>query len=432
MPDGPRPSRLLALYRAWSPAGAALLPLARPFSAKLRAGLDGRRGLFARAAATAPLLEGCVWFHASSVGEYEQARPVIAALRAQPGAPPIAVTHFSPSGYHYGLRRPCGDHHDYLPLDTPRAAACLLDLWRPRALVFVKFDCWPNLVLAARARGVPVLLAAGTLQPRSARLRSGLRPFFRALFDRFTALGVCTDGDRQRFVNGLGIATDVTVTGDTRADQVIRRWEASAGGPAARRLSSLGRRRLVLGSTWPRDEALWLPVLPALTERFEDLRVVVAPHEPEPRRVADLARGLTRRGLAAVRLSEVLPRDDDVGAGTCVIVDSVGLLAEIYHAGTLAYVGGSFTTGVHNTLEPAVASLPVLFGPVIHNAVEAGSLVDGGAGFVVRRPAEALAAAAALLAQPDRLAAAGAAAREVVLAQRGATEKTVALIQGCL
>ena len=116
----------------------------------------------------------------------------------------------------------------------------------------------------------------------------------------------------------------------------------------------------------------------------------------------------------------------------CMLVDSVGVLAEIYRAGDLAYVGGSFTTGVHNTMEPAVASLPVLFGPVIQNAVEAGTLVEAGAGWIVRRPAEARDRAAALLEDGDALAAAGARARDVVLAQRGATEKSMALLRTSL
>lgn len=427
---------LLALYRRLAPAVYGLAPLFAPVSPKLRAGLAGRRGWRERCLAAAPALRGCVWIHVTSVGEYEQARPLIAALRQQPAAPPIAVTHFSPSGREYAVRRPAADHHDYLPLDTPAAMRTLVDAWRPRVLVFVKFDCWPAQVLAAAEAGVPIVLLAGTLQPRSARLWPPLRPFFRALFDRFAALGVCTEEDRRRFVDTLGVRRPVQVTGDTRAEQVIRRFEAAQGGPTATLLGSLGGRRLVLGSTWPPDEALWLPVLPELASRFPDLRVVIVPHEPTPPRLERLARQLTERGLAVVRLSalEAAARGAGrapAGPERCVLVDSVGKLAEIYAGAALAYVGGSFTTGVHNTMEPAVASLPVLFGPRIHNAVEASELARRGAGWVVRRPAEAAARAAALLADPAALAAAGEAARAVVLEQRGAVEKSLALLRAC-
>ncbi len=227
----------------------------------------------------------------------------------------------------------------------------------------------------------------------------------------------------------LRVAAPVHVTGDTRADQVVSRWEAAAGGPVAAALAAWGGRRLVLGSTWPPDEAIWLPGLPALLDHHPDLRVVLVPHEPRPARLSDIEGRLARRGVPAARLSAFLAGDAAAAAVRCVVVDSVGVLAEIYRAGTLAYVGGSFTTGVHNTMEPAIASLPVLFGPVIQNAAEAGALVAAGAGFVVRRAGEALAAADGLLADPARLATAGAAAHAVVRAQQGATERTLALLR---
>jgi 3-deoxy-D-manno-octulosonic-acid transferase len=425
------PGTLLRLYRDLAPTAIGLLPAVAPFSAKLREGLAGRRDLLTRLLAESTRVRGCVWVHASSVGEYEQARPVIAALREARGrgAPPVVVTHFSPSGYEFARKRPAGDLHDYLPFDHPADMRRLVQAWQPRLLLFVKFDCWPNLVVAAHDAGVPVVLLAGSLQPRSARLKPVARGFFRDVFDRFAHIGVSTEEDRRRFVDGLGVTAPVSVTGDTRADQVVRRWEASHAGDVAARLSGLGGRRLILGSTWPPDEQLWLPVLAALLADRPDLRVVLVPHEPLPARLSSLERDLDAAGVSHVRLGALMasppaqPRPE-----RCVLVDSVGVLAEIYRAGTLAYVGGSFTTGVHNTLEPAIGGLPVMFGPVIQNAEEAGELVRRGAGWVLRRPPEALARAAALLDDAPALARAGAIAREVVLAQRGATEKSVAVL----
>jgi 3-deoxy-D-manno-octulosonic-acid transferase len=425
-------SRLVQrLYGCLAPAVIGLLPAFAPLSAKLREGLAGRRGLMARLLADRDRVRGCVWVHASSVGEYEQARPVIAALRAArgTGAPPVVVTHFSPSGYEFARKRPAGDLHDYLPFDHPGDMRRLIQAWQPRLLLFVKFDCWPNLVAAAHDAGVPVVLLAGSLQPRSARLKPIARGFFRDVFDRFAHIGASTAEDRQRFVAGLGVTAPVTVTGDTRADQVALRWEAGHAGDVTARLSSLGRRRLILGSTWPPDEKLWLPVLPALLASHADLRVVLVPHEPLPARLSSLERELDAAGISHLRLSALMASEaGEARPERCVLVDSVGVLAEIYRAGTLAYVGGSFTTGVHNTLEPAIAGLPVMFGPVIQNAEEAGELVRRGAGWVLRAPDEALALATALLDDPAALARAGQAARGVVLEQRGATEKSVAVL----
>lgn len=431
------PGPALRAYRALSPALAGLAPLVAPLLPKLREGLDGRQGLDARIAAAAPALGGCVWFHVTSVGEYEQARPLIAALRDHPLRPPLVVTHFSPSGRRFAERRPCADVHEYLPLDRPGAMQRLVAAWQPRLLVFVKFDCWPNQVLAADRAGVPIVLLAGSLRPDSARLHPLARPLYRDLFDRFAHLGVCTEEDRRRFVDELQVGCPVSVTGDTRAEQVILRWEAAQGGATAAALQSLGGRLLVLGSTWPPDEKLWLPVLAPLRTAFPDVRIVLTPHEPTPACLARLEAALQGRGLSSRRLSAIVAATGPALPGhepapDVVLVDSVGQLAEIYRAGHLAYVGGSFTTGVHNTMEPAVAGLPVLFGPVIDNAEEAGELVRRGGGLVVRTHDQALAAAGRWLGDAAALAQAAAAARAVVLAQRGATARSLAVIEPLL
>jgi 3-deoxy-D-manno-octulosonic-acid transferase len=422
---------VLQLYRSFAPAAIGLLPMLAPLSEKLREGLAGRAGILDRLVAAGERMRGCVWVHVASVGEYEQARPIIAALRerAEGGSLPVAVTHFSPSGYDFALRRPCGDLHDYLPFDHPAHMRRLVRAWQPRLLLFIKFDVWPNLVVAAHEAGVPVFLLAGSLQPQSGRLSPVMRGFFREIFDRFTHIGVSTEEDRRRFVEDLGSSSPVTVTGDTRADQVVRRWEASRAGEVAARLSELGGRWLVLGSTWPPDERLWLPVLPELLDRFQDLRIALVPHEPLPARLSSIEADLDAARVSHFRLSTLMAAPaGETRPERCLLVDGVGVLAEIYRTGSAAYVGGSFTTGVHNTLEPAIAGLPVLFGPVIQNAEEAGELVRRGAGWIVTRPVEARDRIAALLENEAARAAAGAIAREIVLAQRGATERSVAVL----
>ncbi len=422
------PGPWLRLYGAISPALCGTARLAAPFVDKLATGLQGRRGLMRRLTEAAPRLQGCVWFHVTSVGEYEQARPVIAAVQEEFPHLPVAVTHFSPSGMDYAAGRPCADLHEYLPLDHPRRMDELVRAWHPRLLVFVKFDCWPNQVLAADRHGVPLVLLAGSLQPGSARLKPVVRALYRDVFDRFVHIGVCTEEDRQRFIGSMGVTCPVTVTGDTRAEQVILRYEAAADGKTAEALRGLGGRLLVLGSTWPADEKLWLPILAELLAGHPDLRVVLAPHEPAPDRLRSLERDLDDRRIGHLRLGALLNGRETADARV-ILVDSVGVLAEIYRAGHLAYVGGSFTTGVHNTMEPAVAGMPVLFGPVIGNAEEAGLMVRLEVGFVLREPAQALQVAGKLLADPAALHDLGRQARRVVLDQRGATERSMNVIR---
>ncbi len=436
------PGVALRLYQSLSPILCGLLPFAAHFSPKFAEGLAGRKGLLPRLIAAGDRLQGCIWFHVSSVGEYEQARPLISALKAIPGTPPIAVTHFSPSGYEYALKRPCADLHDYLPFDTPNQMEQLVKSWRPRVLIFVKFDCWPNLVLAASRQQVPVALLAGSLQPQSARLHPMARPLFRNVFNCFSHIGVCTPEDQARFSKTLGVACPITVTGDTRVEQVILRYEEAESGSTATALKAWGGPILVLGSTWPPDEKLWLPILPQLLQHHPGLKIILTPHEPRPDRLAKLESTLATSRIATIRLSQFLanprttnpePSEAEPSATPRVVItDSVGVLAEIYRAGDLAYVGGSFTTGVHNTMEPAVVGMPVLFGPVIRNAEEAGELVRRGAGFILNRPEQALALASKLLADPKQLRKLGAIARQVVLDQRGATSRSMTVIQKLL
>ncbi len=430
--SAPRPlSNAWRFYRTVSPLLAGAAGLAAPWSPKLAAGVAGRRGLLARLLAEGPRLQGGVWFHAASVGEYEQARPLIDALRESQPRLPVAVTHFSPSGHDYAARRPAGDLHAYLPFDTPTDMDRLMAAWRPRLLVLIKFDCWPNHVLAAHRLGVPVVLMAGSLPPRSLRLHPLFRSLYRDVFDRFAHLGVCTGEDARRFSHDLGVGAPVSVTGDTRVEQVILRWEAAEAGPTQTRLQEFGGRILVLGSTWPRDEELWLPVLGELLKRHADLRVVLTPHEPTAARLAGLERALDRDDIGHLRLSALMD-GGDAGAARIILVDSIGVLAEIYRSGHLAYVGGSFTTGVHNTMEPAVCSLPVMFGPRIGNAEEAGALVRRGAGTVLTTPVAALEHASHLLADETERTRVGREARRIVLDQRGATARSMAVIEPLL
>ncbi len=427
-PGQPR-GTLLRFYQTVSPALVGLANRLAPFSAKLEAGVAGRQGLMKRLAEVAPDVRGGIWFHVTSVGEYEQARPIIEAIKSLDNPPPIMVTHFSPSGYDFAMKRPCAHTHQYLPFDHPEEMDRLMQLWQPRLLVFVKFDCWPNQVLAAVNHGVPVVLLAGSLQPKSSRLHPMAQPLFREIFDHFAHIGVCTEDDARRFTEDLGVSSPVTVTGDTRVEQVILRFEAARDGATATELKKLGGRLLILGSTWPPDEKLWLPVLPELLEKFPDLKVVLTPHEPLEKRLEALEKKLTGSGISHCRLSHLMNSGAVARKKTRVIlVDSIGQLAEIYRSGHLAYVGGSFTTGVHNTMEPAVASMPVMFGPRIQNAEEAGFLIKRGAGFVLNQPEDALARATELLADENLLQKTGAAARQVVLEQRGATERSLQAI----
>jgi len=425
-----RPPLLRRLYARTAPALAALLPLAAPLSGKLRAGIAGRRHLLERLLARGAELRGCLWFHAASVGEYEQLRPVLAELRRR-GHGPLVVTHFSPSGAGYARDHREGDLHDYLPWDRPADMAALVAGWRPRLLVYGKYDCWPNLVAAAAAAGVPQALVAASLPPRSWRCRRPWDSLFRSVYDDLDLVAAAWPRDADQF-RRLGVATPVAVTGDPRAERVLQRLAAIGDDPVVAAVARWRAPLLILGSTWPPDERIWWPLLPGLLADHPELGIVLAPHEPTPDRLDGITGRLRRLGIPAATLQALLDGQPAASAARCLVIDRVGVLAPLYTTGSVAYVGGGFTTGVHSTLEPAGAGLPVLCGPRIGNAADAEALVAAGGAVVVRDTAEAAKTVRRWLADTAARRQAAAAARDVVAAQHGAAARTADLLERLL
>jgi 3-deoxy-D-manno-octulosonic-acid transferase len=401
------------------------------FLPKMRAALDGRRGFRARWESLArELTAPPVWFHVASVGEFEQARPVISALeRARPDIP-VLITFSSPSGYHFAKQRESMESGsirfiDYLPFDTAANMRFCLECTRPRLLVFVKFDVWPNLVWEADAREVPVVLVDATLSASSGRLSLPARWLYRDVYRRIDAILAISDEDAQRFRASVPEHASVSVVGDTRFDRVMERWEKRGASTFA---LAAGRPTLIAGSTWPPDDERLLPALARLLAEDARLRVVLVPHEPTSAHVAPLRRWAADSGFDARTASDAsLPTP--AGADVRVtIVDVVGVLAEAYRFGDVAYVGGAFTTGVHSVIEPAIAGLPVVFGPKYNNSFEAMQLVERGAARSIRTSEDAYAALRVWLTDDAARGAAGRAARDYVESQLGATEKCMAAL----
>lgn len=423
------------LYNAALPLAAIWARAASLFDEKIAEGLEARRGLRERWLEKSRRLEGgstLIWFHVSSVGEFLQARPVIDGLQRRHGNDVrIALTFFSPSGMNYYERfdrsggNPAVVFTDYLPVDTPSNARFCIETLRPDAIVYVKFDLWPNLIIEAHAAGVPQMLVSGTLSPGSRRLRMPAARFYGELYSRLDTIAAISEEDAERFRMHLRGRTRVVTAGDTRYDQVCERIDSSDVG-IPRALSVEEADILIAGSTWPPDERLVVPAFSAIRESRPDTVLVVAPHEPVPPRLEEIEQLLDSEGLGHVRLSMLEGEELDVPV---VIADGVGYLAELYRAGTIAYVGGSWTTGVHNVMEPAVLGLPVFFGPKIENSREAGGLTALGAGRVVEKPEELAGAVLHLLEDRALLRAAGENGRRFVRDGCGAASRCIDLVE---
>jgi len=415
------------LYQALLPVAEAGAHVAATFLPKVREALDGRKGFHSRwEDLRTRLTTRPVWFHVASVGEFEQARPVIAALHARHPDIPILITFSSPSGYAFATRREkIGEGGirflDYLPVDRASNMRFCLACANPRALVFVKFDLWPNLVWEAHDRKIPVLLIDATLSPSSKRLSGVARALYRDVYACIDRILAISDEDAQRFAQSVPGHRHISVAGDTRFDRVMERWQKR--GASTFSLPQDGLRTFIAGSTWPPDEARVLPALTRLLAEDTQLRAVIVPHEPTPAHVTPLLQWARDAGHPAQLSSAGAPDGARV-----VIVDKVGVLAEAYRFADVVYVGGAFTTGVHSVIEPAIAGVPVVFGPRYDNSFEAVTLLARGAATAIQTEADAYAALKRYLSDDAERARAGEAGRAYVESQLGATEKCMAAL----
>ncbi len=360
--------------------------LASPFHRKVREGFRIHEHALERwkeKASALPADKPRLWFHATSTGEFEAARPVMDLLRERLGqSVSILFSYYSPTVHKTATSYSTADLCEILPLDTRRSVRQVLDWVRPDALIFVRYDTWPNLIWQASARGIRLSLIDALLRKGSFRVSSRLgRSFSRGLYSKFHYIGAAAQSDADRLQYLCGETTTLRLVGDSRLDRVKNRKDRSRALRIPERLRNREEDVLVCGSTWPNDEERIVPALRQLLDGGLRLHAVIAPHEPTRRHLEGLEARLRRHNLEAVRYSDVVSGESPKAV---TILDGVGFLAEFYQMGTFVYVGGGFLhSGVHNTMEPAVMGLPLLFGPRIENSPEAEELVRLGAAHLI-------------------------------------------------
>ena len=425
------------VYRLSMRLAVKAVPLAARFDKKLARGLDARRGLTDRLAAWARAHRDArrplVWLHAPSVGESLQAKPVLEALRAEQPEWQLAYTFFSPSAERLARTLPV-DVTDYLPLDRPRDVEAVLEALRPAALVFSKLDVWPELTLAAARRGVKLGLISATVAPQSSRLRWPARSWAEPAYRALDRVGAISEEDAHR-LQRLGARPEaISVTGDTRYDSVVERAQRfdRTRAPFARLAAPTARGEtltIVAGSTWPADEAVLLPAFADLLVQVPQARLILAPHEPNPDHLAGIAQRMHALKLPRpVRLSQV----EHAPPSPVIVVDRVGVLADLYGVGDAAFVGGGYhRAGLHSVLEPAVFGIPMTFGPHWEMSRDAALLIRRGGAAVLPADGRHPLHAQWLVWHHDPASRrkAGEAAKQMVLEGRGAAERTTALVR---
>lgn len=318
-----------------------------------------------------------IWFHASSLGEFEQGRPMMEKIKADHPEYKILLTFFSPSGYEVRKNYNGADVICYLPFDTPFRVKKFLNLANPAIAVFIKYEFWGNYLHELKRRNVPVYIISSIFR-RDQLFFQWFGSPYRKMLHCFTHLFVQDDRSAE-LLKEFGI-TNVTVTGDTRFDRVLDVRKQARELPHVEHFvyGEEGKRipTLIAGSSWPQDEEILIPYF----NEHSEMKLIIAPHEIHREHLMYIESLLKR---PSVRLSEVM-QDESLQEGKdCLIVDSFGLLSSIYRYGTIAYIGGGFGAGIHNTLEAAVYGIPVIFGPKYQKFKEAKDLIKVGGGFSV-------------------------------------------------
>jgi 3-deoxy-D-manno-octulosonic-acid transferase len=381
----------ILLYR-WGIGVAAL------FNPKARLWISGRWGWEEKLREAVDPKGDWIWFHCSSLGEFEQGRPLIEAIKLRHPDQKILLTFFSPSGYEVRKGYNVVDHVCYMPLDTSANARAFLDIVKPKLFFFVKYDLWLNFIAEAHRRKIHLVLVSVLVRKKSKFFKSILKRSYRRAFQSFSWI-FTQDKESARLLEAFAKMQRISVAGDTRFDRVaelVRQFKPVPGIAEFIR----GRRCIVAGSPWPADEAILLPVIEAL--RREDLCWIIAPHEIHP---AHIDHHISRQPSRMVKYG-VLVREGlgSRGADADVLwIDNVGMLSRLYHYSALVYIGGGFGVGIHNTQEAAVYGNPVIFGPSYEKFQEAVDMVKAGGAVSVSNVGELQAAVLHWLENPGLL-----------------------------
>ena len=307
-----------------------------------------------------------MWFHAASLGEFEQGRPIMERLRREHPELKILLTFFSPSGYEVRKNYEGADIICYLPLDTYFNARRFLNLVHPEVAFFIKYEFWWNYLHILKRRNVPVYSVSSIFRPNQVFFRWYGRTYSNVL-KCFTRFFVQNEVSRQLLAK-LGI-TEVEITGDTRFDRVLDICWQAKDLPLVKAFKQ-DAKVLVAGSSWAPDEDLIIPYFNAHPE----MKLVLAPHVVSEDHLKEIEGKLRRPFVRYSRVTE-----ESAARADCLIIDGYGLLSSIYRYGEMAYVGGGFGVGIHNTLEAATFGLPIAFGPNYEKFKEARDLVTLGA-----------------------------------------------------
>nr|WP_316936936.1 glycosyltransferase N-terminal domain-containing protein [Kordia jejudonensis] len=330
--------------------------------------MTGRKTVFETLANQIETTDNVIWFHTASLGEYEQGLPVLEALKKQYPTHKFVLTFFSPSGYEVKKDSGVADVITYLPLDTKANAKRFLDLVKPTLVVFVKYEFWPNYLAELKKRTIHTISISTIFRPSQVFFKS-YGGWMRKSLHAFNHIFVQDEASKKLLLS-INYTT-VTVSGDTRFDRVLEILERDNSLPFVADFKG-NSTCIVIGSSWQEDEAIFVPFI---NSSPNDCKYIIAPHNIKQQEILKLKQSITK---STVLFSE-MEQHENLNQFDVFIVDTIGILTKIYSYADIAYVGGGMgTTGLHNTLEPAVFGIPVVIGKTYAGFKEAEDLVQLG------------------------------------------------------
>lgn len=366
------------IYNILVHVSSFFLKIVALFNKKLGLFVQGRKTVFEVLSSQIQKEDNVIWFHTASLGEYEQGLPVLEALKKKFPHHTFVLTFFSPSGYEVKKNSGVADIITYLPLDTKANAKKFIKLVHPELVVFVKYEFWPNYLAELKKQEIYTISISTIFRPSQAFFKF-YGGWMRKSLHAFDHIFVQNEASKK-LLESIHYK-NVTVSGDTRFDRVL---EIVKHDNSLAFIADFKNTRtcVVIGSSWAEDEALFVPFI---NTSEEDCKFIIAPHNIKSQEIQKLKNSITK---STVLFSE-LEQHTDLSQFDVFIVDTIGILTKVYSYATIAYVGGGMgTSGLHNTLEPAVFGIPVMIGKNYTGFKEAEDLVQLGGVLSVKSPSE--------------------------------------------
>lgn len=339
------------------------LSIIAQFSPKMKQFINGRKNVFETLQKHILPTDETIWFHCASLGEFEQGVPIIEEVKRIKPNHKIIISFFSPSGFEVKKNTPLADQVVYLPLDTPSNAKRFIDIIHPSLVFFIKYEFWPNYLFELKKKEIPVLLISGVFNENHIFFKSYggfMRKALRTIDHFFVQ-----DDNSKTLLKTIGIK-EVTVSGDTRFDRVSKQLQMDNKLKFAEDFKG-NSLCIVCGSTWPEDEKL---LLDFINHSESGVKFIIAPHKIEADKIEKLQNSIVKKTILHSQVDQV-----DISQYSVLIIDCIGLLSKLYSYADIAYVGGAAgKTGLHNVLEPATFSLPIVIGENFQEFPEAVQL----------------------------------------------------------